>query len=349
MNYHDEAAHHSSTSSPISSHSSHFFFWWKTPSSTFLRKRTTARLATPHPSFRCSYSHYRASFQKTERLACSVSHRLWFLVVWVVSCCSTTGWTFVVPTTRRFIPPSQRSSSPMSRTPEASVHREDPDPNRPSLPNNNNKFHFSIDRGGTFTDVYCRLPDGSVAVRKLLSEDPAHYPDAPTEGIRRLLEEFDDTTASSSSRSYARGAPIDCSAIGSIRMGTTVATNALLERQGARTALVCTTGFRDALYIGTQARPDIFDLTCARPSLLYESVVEVHERVVLEHFATHNELYQSHRRATGTTGEPVIVLQELNLVQVRTDLERLMKQGITSLAVCLLHAYLYPEDRKSVV
>lgn len=236
----------------------------------------------------------------------------------------------------------------MSRTPEASVHREDPDPNRPSLPNNNNKFHFSIDRGGTFTDVYCRLPDGSVAVRKLLSEDPAHYPDAPTEGIRRLLEEFDDTTASSSSRSYARGAPIDCSAIGSIRMGTTVATNALLERQGARTALVCTTGFRDALYIGTQARPDIFDLTCARPSLLYESVVEVHERVVLEHFATHNELYQSHRRATGTTGEPVIVLQELNLVQVRTDLERLMKQGITSLAVCLLHAYLYPDHERQI-
>jgi len=107
------------------------------------------------------------------------------------------------------------------------------------------KFHFAIDRGGTFTDVHCRFGRTEL-VRKLLSEDPAHYTDAPTEGIRRILQEFD------SSHEYPRGAPVNTAKIGSIRMGTTVATNALLERDGAPMAFLVTRGFADILEIGNQ-------------------------------------------------------------------------------------------------
>uniref|UniRef100_A0A4W4GMP4 5-oxoprolinase, ATP-hydrolysing n=1 Tax=Electrophorus electricus TaxID=8005 RepID=A0A4W4GMP4_ELEEL len=114
-------------------------------------------------------------------------------------------------------------------------------------------FDFAIDRGGTFTDVFARLPDGRERVLKLLSYDPQNYQDAPTEGIRRVLEE-------ETGRSFPRDQPLDTSLIGWIRMGTTVATNALLERQGERTALLVTRGFRDLLHIGTQARPNLFDL-----------------------------------------------------------------------------------------
>jgi len=109
------------------------------------------------------------------------------------------------------------------------------------------KFHFSIDRGGTFTDVHCRLPDGTEIVRKLLSEDPSHYDDAPTEGIRRILAEY-----SLNENDYKRGVPVRTDQIGSIRMGTTVATNALLERDGAPMAFLVTQGFADILEIGNQ-------------------------------------------------------------------------------------------------
>ena len=112
-------------------------------------------------------------------------------------------------------------------------------------------FSFACDRGGTFTDVVCRAPSGRLRVLKLLSEDPASYADAPTEGIRRLLEL--ETRAR-----VPRGAPVPTARIASIRMGTTVATNALLERRGARTALVVTRGFRDLLRIGTQAAARAF-------------------------------------------------------------------------------------------
>ena len=122
------------------------------------------------------------------------------------------------------------------------------------------KFHFSVDRGGTFTDVHCILPDGTSIVRKLLSEDPAHYPDAPTEGIRRILAEYDNNDDDNNhmeehggaSRRYARGQPVSTVRIGSIRMGTTVATNALLERNGAPLAFLVTKGFADILEIGNQ-------------------------------------------------------------------------------------------------
>ena len=114
------------------------------------------------------------------------------------------------------------------------------------------KFHFAIDRGGTFTDVHCALPSGREIVSKLLSVDPANYDDAPTEGIRRILDEHDPN-----GRQYPRGEVVDTSLIGSIRMGTTVATNALLEREGERMGLVITKGFGDLLRIGDQTRSDM--------------------------------------------------------------------------------------------
>ena len=116
------------------------------------------------------------------------------------------------------------------------------------------KYHFAIDRGGTFTDIHCHLPSGEEIVSKLLSVDPTNYADAPTEGIRRILDQYEGN--------YPRGVPVKTGVIGSIRMGTTVATNALLEREGERTGLVTTRGFGDLLMIGDQTRPNIFDLTC---------------------------------------------------------------------------------------
>jgi 5-oxoprolinase (ATP-hydrolysing) len=196
------------------------------------------------------------------------------------------------------------------------------------------KFHFAIDRGGTFTDIHCRLPNGDEIVRKLLSEDPSHYQDAPTEGIRQVLAEFD------TERLYNRGIPVETSQIGSIRMGTTVATNALLERDGARMALLTTKGFEDLLEIGNQARPNIFDLSCAKPSLLYEKTVAIDERLVLAQF-TPDEYRDRYTAHEGVTGETVYVVREPNLTAVRAVLESLKADGITAIAVCLMHAYVY--------
>ncbi|KAL3287748.1 hypothetical protein HHI36_002212 [Cryptolaemus montrouzieri] len=117
----------------------------------------------------------------------------------------------------------------------------------------NTKFQFAIDRGGTFTDVFARCPGGKLRVLKLLSEDPQNYADAPTEGIRRIIQE-------ETGQNLDRSLLIDNSQIEWIRMGTTVATNALLERKGERMALVTNKGFHDILLIGNQARPRIFEL-----------------------------------------------------------------------------------------
>lgn len=202
------------------------------------------------------------------------------------------------------------------------------------------KFHFAIDRGGTFTDVFSRLPNGEEVVFKLLSEDPAHYQDAPTEGIRRILERHDDE-AESKMLDYSRKVPVPTQNIGSIRMGTTVATNALLERQGARMALITTRGFADLLEIGNQARPDIFDLTCSTPSLLYEKVVEVTERVLLEEYCGPDKVDKLPSEV-GITGEKVLIETTPDLTVVRQELERLRDAGITSLAIAFMHAYTYP-------
>ncbi len=175
------------------------------------------------------------------------------------------------------------------------------------------RWSFWIDRGGTFTDIVARRPDGTLEAAKLLSENPEAYTDAALEGIRRFL-------------GVPTEAPIPADRIEAVKMGTTVATNALLERKGERTLLVVTSGFRDALRIGYQARPDIFAKRVVKPEMLYESVVEVAERV----------------RADGT------VEHAPDLTLVRHDLERAFATGIRSVAIVFMHAYAYPAHEKLV-
>src|ERR1700710_2944810 len=168
----------------------------------------------------------------------------------------------------------------------------------------NNQWDFWIDRGGTFTDVVGRRPDGTLTAHKLLSENPEAYRDAAVQGIRDLL-------------GLARGEPMPSGRVGAVKMGTTVATNALLERKGDRTLLLITKGFRDALKIGYQARPKIFALEIIKPDLVYERVAEVDERV----------------RADGT------VEREPDLDAVAAELEAAKADGIDAVAIVLMHAY----------
>ncbi|HLS59213.1 MAG TPA: hydantoinase/oxoprolinase family protein, partial [Paracoccaceae bacterium] len=165
-------------------------------------------------------------------------------------------------------------------------------------------WDFWIDRGGTFTDILGRAPDGTIHPLKLLSDNPDAYEDAAIEGIRRLLGLSADDR-------------IPPDRIGTVRMGTTVATNALLERKGDRTALLITRGFRDALRIGTQARPDIFAKEIVLPEQLYEQVVEVDERL----------------RADGSVEIP------LDPATLDPELRALRASGIEAIAIVLMHAW----------
>jgi 5-oxoprolinase (ATP-hydrolysing) len=174
-------------------------------------------------------------------------------------------------------------------------------------------WEFWIDRGGTFTDVIGRRPDGGLVTHKLLSENPEAYRDAAVHGIRHLL-------------GLKPGDAIPSDRIGAVKMGTTVATNALLERKGDRTLLLITKGFRDALRIGYQARPKIFAKHIIKPDMLYERVAEVDERV----------------RADGT------VERALDLDAVRAELERAKADGINAVAVVLMHAYRYSDHEQRV-
>uniref|UniRef100_H2Y9L4 5-oxoprolinase n=1 Tax=Ciona savignyi TaxID=51511 RepID=H2Y9L4_CIOSA len=218
------------------------------------------------------------------------------------------------------------------------------------------KFQFAIDRGGTFTDIYAKCPgqSGKSRVMKLLSVDPSNYPDAPREGIRRILEEVMELGVP-----MPADDPVDTSHIDYIRMGTTVATNALLERKGERMALVITQGFRDLLHIGNQSRPKIFDLQIKVPDVLYEDIVEVEERIIL-----HQERCSLNINSdvlVGSTNEKVtksakhlyiscyiIKLHfsgqlykwtKLDENKLRKNLDALLKKGIKSLAVVLMHSY----------
>jgi 5-oxoprolinase (ATP-hydrolysing) len=198
-------------------------------------------------------------------------------------------------------------------------------------------FRFSIDRGGTFTDVYAEVSGRpGFRVVKLLSEDPDNYDDAPREGIRRILAEFGIST---------ENGLIDDSRIEWIRMGTTVATNALLERKGARTALVTTRGFGDILQIGNQERPRLFDLRITKPQLLYEEVLEVGERLQL---LRDGENDPGGEILTGITGARFAVLAAPDLKLVRSGLEEILARGITSLAVVFAHSYDCPHHEEMV-
>ncbi|KAI7998879.1 5-oxoprolinase [Camellia lanceoleosa] len=204
------------------------------------------------------------------------------------------------------------------------------------------KLRFCIDRGGTFTDVYAEIPGQSEGrVMKLLSVDPSNYDDAPIEGIRRILEEF-------TGEKIPRTSKIPTDKIEWIRMGTTVATNALLERKGERIALCVTRGFRDLLQIGNQARPNIFDLTVSKPSNLYEEVIEVDERVELVMNKEEGNPDTSASLVKGVSGEFVRVVKPLDEEALKTLLKGLLEKGISCLAVVLMHSYTYPQHEVSV-
>jgi 5-oxoprolinase (ATP-hydrolysing) len=202
------------------------------------------------------------------------------------------------------------------------------------------------DRGGTFTDCLGVVDGGENIVVKLLSQDPANYDDAPIEGIRRILSKV-------TGESLPRGEKLDVSRFArfNVRMGTTVATNALLERKGERIALLITSGFADALQIGTQSRPRLFDLNIVRPDVLYEQVVEVDERVTIEgyqqnprpdHAKLEASLATDPALRRGLSGEVVRVIRGLDGEKVRYDLQTLYDRGYRSIAVCLTHSYTFP-------
>ncbi|MEQ9368973.1 MAG: hydantoinase B/oxoprolinase family protein [Coleofasciculus chthonoplastes F3-SA18-01] len=177
----------------------------------------------------------------------------------------------------------------------------------------NNGWQFWIDRGGTFTDIVARRPDGQLVIHKLLSENPDRYTDAPVQGIREVM-------------GIKADAPIPTEQIDAVKMGTTVATNALLERKGDRTVLMITKGFRDALRIGYQNRPDIFAREIILPEMLYERVIEVEER------------YSAH-------GEELIPVQ---IDATRQQLQAAYDRGIRSCAIVLMHGYRYPSHEQEL-
>lgn len=170
------------------------------------------------------------------------------------------------------------------------------------------RWQFWIDRGGTFTDLVGRAPDGTLHTLKLLSENPEHYRDAAVEGIRRLL-------------GLKPGEAITAALVDCVKMGTTVATNALLERRGDRTLLVTTRGFRDALRIATQARPKLFERHIQLPELLYERVIEADERV----------------DAQGAEIRP------LDEAALRVDLQSAFDAGLRACAIVFLHGWRAPD------
>ena len=172
------------------------------------------------------------------------------------------------------------------------------------------RIRIAIDRGGTFTDCLAIVPGKPDMLIKLLSNDPTNYADAPTEGIRRILEQ-------AAGQTIPRGGRIDTSAIESIKMGTTVATNALLERASTPCALVVTSGFKDLLRIGDQTRPKLFDLNIRRPETLFKDVLEVDERVTLHDSSEDATSLSDPQRESlglrkGIGGEDVRIIQSLS-------------------------------------
>jgi 5-oxoprolinase (ATP-hydrolysing) len=175
------------------------------------------------------------------------------------------------------------------------------------------QWTFWIDRGGTFTDIVARTPDGLIKTGKYLSQNPKIYDDAALHGIRCFL-------------GIAEGEPIPTGRIDAVRMGTTVATNALLERKGEPTVLVTTKGFRDVLEIGYQARPCLFDLNIIKPEMLYDEVVEINERV----------------RVDGT------VEHALEMDQARAQLTDCFVRGLRSIAIVLMHAWVFSDHERAL-
>ncbi len=177
---------------------------------------------------------------------------------------------------------------------------------------NRTGWQFWIDRGGTFTDIVAKCPDGKLVIHKLLSENPDRYTDAAVQGIRDIL-------------GITAGESIPAAQIEAIKMGTTVATNALLERKGDRTILLITKGFRDALRIGYQNRPNIFARHIVLPEMLYDRVIEVTERYSAQ-------------------GEELIAVDRKFI----PFLQQAYDEGIRSCAIVFMHGYRYSEHEQQV-
>ncbi|KAJ3786784.1 5-oxoprolinase [Lentinula aff. detonsa] len=236
-------------------------------------------------------------------------------------------------------------------------------------------IRICADRGGTFCDVHASYPDPEnvekrkEVVVKLLSQDPSNYSDAPTEGIRRVLEIV-------TGKSLPRKTVLNTDKIDYIRLSTTVATNALLERKGHKHALLITKGFKDLLLIGNQSRPKIFDLNIRRPPPLYTKVVEVDERVTLvgytsdpeaeEHalqFDENGKVKRGYRGkgwdgegdaegpgeiVQGISGEAVRIIKKPDADVLKKDLQVLYDEGYRSIAIVLVHSYTYPDHERFV-
>lgn len=209
-------------------------------------------------------------------------------------------------------------------------------------------IRIAIDSGGTFTDCIgskgTQCLDDDVVI-KLLSVDPNNYPDAPLEGIRRILEIFQK-------KEIPRGSQLDLSNVSSIRMGTTIATNSALERTGEKCALVVTKGFKDVINIGDQTRPDIFDLNIRKPLPLYSMVVEIDERVTIEDFSEDptNKVTEINNSdiVEGRSGEAIRILKEPDPDHIKTVLNVIYGTGIRSIAVAFVHSYTYPKHEQIV-
>lgn len=204
------------------------------------------------------------------------------------------------------------------------------------------RVRVAIDRGGTFTDIYAEIDHkgqhGAVTTKqhvlKLLSVDPLNYPDAPTEGIRRILE-------LATSSPHLKGAPLDTSHIQWIRMGTTVATNALLERDGEPCAFVATEGLKDLLAIGNQSRPEIFDLKVEKMPVLYKLAVEAEERVRVQHSTSISP-------GSKTSQTSLYVEKPLNEAKLTEELKKIRSTGVHALAVALMHSYSFNDHERKV-
>ncbi|KAL6411679.1 hypothetical protein AUP68_05396 [Ilyonectria robusta] len=208
-------------------------------------------------------------------------------------------------------------------------------------------INIFIDRGGTFCDVIAHVKDRDPIIFKLLSEDPSRYPDAPTEGIRRVLEVVEG-------KSIPVGEKLDGSMIASCRVGTTVATNALLTGNGEKFALATTSGFKDVCVIGDQSRPKLFDLNIRKAKALHSTVVEIEERITIEDYELNpfpfdkEEALKDPNLVQTSSGEVIRVLQRPDPATVREKLQQLRVEGYTSLAISFMHAYLYPDHENLV-
>jgi 5-oxoprolinase (ATP-hydrolysing) len=170
------------------------------------------------------------------------------------------------------------------------------------------QWEFWIDRGGTFTDIIAHCEDGAIITHKLLSDNPSRYSDAALEGIRHILR-------------LATNTPLPGEHISAIKMGTTVATNALLERKGEPTLLLTSQGFKDALEIGYQNRAEIFSFEINKPDILYQQVIEVPERM-------------------NVNGE---IITPLNIEYTQQQLQQAYDYGLKSIAIVFMHSYRYPQ------